>query len=213
MSFLKVKEESITKSDMLKSFIKEIDLNQNFLGVVDLLMREVWLTNITPIVADEIDRLIRFWNDVDEVEGSVMEGRKPIKIFIDCYGGGSLTAMFTIIDTIKMSKTPVYTINVGATYKEALYVYLAGHKRYSYPRATFLFKKDLKPFDVDDNPQSNYNNFCEKQILELKDMLFDKTKITENEYEKRETWWIDAEKASDLKICNEVARTRSLKNF
>ena len=204
------KELKLTKNDLFKKGVRQDTLN-TVLQEAEFINREILLTTITPTLSDELDRVIRFWNDIDEVEGG--GERRPIKIFIDCVGGGSLTAMFTLIDAIKLSKTPVYTINIGTVCKEALYVYLAGHKRYAYPRSSFMFKKDLKPFDVDDNPQSNFASFCEKQINEMKDMLFDKTKITESEYEKRETWWIDAEKAHDLKICNEVARTRTMENF
>lgn len=205
----KNRELELTKNDLFKKGIRK-DTLHTVLQESEFINREILLTTITPTLSDELDRAIRFWNDIDEVEGGE---RRPIKIFIDCVGGGSLSAMFTLIDSIKISKTPVYTINIGAVYKEALYVYLAGHKRYAYPRSSFMFKKDLKPFDVDDNPQSNFANFCKKQTDEMKDMLFEKTKITESEYEKRETWWIDAEKANDLNICNEVSRTRTMDNF
>lgn len=210
MNFIK-KKPSFSKSDLMRLALSENDYT-TVLEKSDFVNREILLTSINPTIADNIDRVIRFWNDVDEQEGELVSNnaRTPIKIYIDCVGGGSLTGMFTIIDAIKMSKTPVYTINIGSTYKEALFVYLAGHKRYSYPRASFLYKKDLKPFNMDEDAESNYVNFCDKQMQELKDMLMNNTKINENEYEKRNTWWLDAEKAKELNICHEVNRTRTI---
>lgn len=178
--------------------------DKDILSKSDFLNREILINTITPQTADELDRVIRFWNSIDDKENS----RKPIKIFIDCFGNGPITAMFTIIDAIKMSKTPVYTIGIGAIYKEAFFVFLAGHKRYVYPRATFFYKKDLKAFNLDDDDTGNYEAFCEKQALELKNMVLSYTKINENDYDKKNTWWIDSQKAYDLKICHEVLRQK-----
>ena len=48
--------------------------------------------------------------------------------------------MFIILDAIKLSKTPVYTINIGTVQKESLYIFLSGFLRYSYPNSTFLYE-------------------------------------------------------------------------
>lgn len=166
--------------------------------------REIFIDTITPIIANDINRQIRFWNSIDEEEATPISERKPINVYIDSYGG-SLTAAFTIIDTIKMSKTPINTINIGTAYKEAFFVYLAGYKRLSYPRASFELELKMTQF-IEDDTQSNHNVFCEGQNLELKSMVLDKTKVTENDYEKRNSIWMTADKAYELKVCNEVLR-------
>lgn len=169
--------------------------------------REIYIGSLTPDVAVSIEKIIRFWNSVDDELTTPIGEREPIKIYINSFGG-SLSAALTIIDAIKLSKTMVFTINIGNVFKEAFYIFLAGHKRYAYPRSTFLYEKELTIFDATDAAQSNYADFCEKQSLELKDMLLDKTKVTENEYTKRKTWWLSAEKAYEFNICNEVLRTK-----
>ena len=63
--------------------------------------------------------------------------RKPIKLFINS-PGGDLTEGFALIDAIKLSKTPIYTINVGQWSSMSFLIGIAGHRRFSFPHATFL---------------------------------------------------------------------------
>lgn len=174
--------------------------------VASHLNREFYLDNITPTIANQFDKFVRFWNDIDK--DILMTQREPIKLYIDSRGG-SLSAALTIIDTIKLSKTPVYTINIGNVFKEAFYIYLAGLKRYSYPRASFYYEKDLSFFNLGE-AQSNYEDFIKDQQTELHDMLMEGTKITESDYEKRSGWWLTPEKAYNLRICNEVLRSKHI---
>lgn len=174
--------------------------------VTSHLNREFYLDNITPTVANQFDKFVRFWNNVDE--DSIMSEREPIKLYIDSRGG-SLSAALTIIDTIKLSRTPVYTVNIGNVFKEAFYIYLAGLKRYSYPRASFYYEKDLAFFNLGEN-QFNYEDFIKEQQTELHDMLLQGTKVTESDYEKRNGWWLTPEKAYTLHICNEVLRSKHI---
>lgn len=174
--------------------------------VASHLNREFYLDNITPTIANQFDKFVRFWNDIDE--DILMTQREPIKLYIDSRGG-SLSAALTIIDTIKLSRTPVYTINIGNVFKEAFYIYLAGLKRYSYPRASFYYEKDLSFFNLGE-AQSNYEDFIKDQQTELHDMIMEGTKITESDYEKRSGWWLTPEKAYNLRICNEVLRSKHI---
>lgn len=174
--------------------------------VTSHLNREFYLDNITPTIANQFDKFVRFWNNVDE--DSIMTQREPIKLYIDSRGG-SLSAALTIIDTIKLSRTPVYTVNIGNVFKEAFYIYLAGLKRYSYPRASFYYEKDLAFFNLGE-AQSNYEDFIKEQQIELHDMLMEGTKVTESDYEKRSGWWLTPEKAYNLHICNEVLRSKHI---
>lgn len=190
---------------------KESKADLDFFKMVDFASysnREFYLDAITPATADKLNKFIHFWNSVDDEGEAIIVGREPIKIYIDSFGG-SLTAAFTIIDAIKASRTPVYTINIGTTYKESFFVYLAGHRKFAYPRSSFCYEKPQSQHEVVEG-QSNYQDFYEKQILELKDLLLDGSKVSESEYEKRQTWWISAEKAYELHLCNEVLRSKQI---
>ena len=95
---------------------------------------------------------------------------------------------------------------VGTVHKEAFYIFISGHQRYAYPKSSFLYERDLKHLDENDKSLDNYIAFYERQLLEIKDVVLEKTKITENEYNKhlKGTWWMTAEDAQKLRICNEV---------
>ena len=188
------------------NFNRKIKQHYTSIDVTSHLNREFYLDNITPTIANQFDKFVRFWNNVDE--DSIMTQREPIKLYIDSRGG-SLSAALTIIDTIKLSRTPVYTVNIGNVFKEAFYIYLAGLKRYSYPRASFYYEKDLSFFNLGE-AQSNYEDFIKDQQTELHDMLMEGTKITESDYEKRSGWWLTPEKAYNLRICNEVLRSKHI---
>ena len=72
-----------------------------------------------------------------EDKGKKRTSRKPIKIYINS-PGGDLNEGFALIDAIKLSKTPVHTINVGQWSSMSFLIGITGHKRFSLPSATFL---------------------------------------------------------------------------
>lgn len=63
--------------------------------------------------------------------------RKPIVLFINS-PGGELIEGFPLISAIELSKTPVYTVNVGEWCSMAFQIGITGHKRFSLPYMTFL---------------------------------------------------------------------------
>lgn len=195
-----------------RKLIKQI---QSFTDFVDLsanLNREIYLTTITAQTAEAIDRIVRMWNYVDDTEIVEFSKRHPIKIYMNSLGG-DFNAMLTIMDVIKMSKTPVQTINIGVVQKEAFFIYAMGHQRYAYPRATFLYERDLKHLDNSDEQTDKYVNFYLRQLDEIKDLVIEKTKITENEYNKhlKACWWMSAEDAHKLRVCTEILYTTVLR--
>lgn len=70
------------------------------------------------------------WNREDA--GIPIEQRQPIHMLIFS-PGGELDFAFSLIDAIRMSKTPVVTVNMGNAMSAGLYILLAGHKRYAMP--------------------------------------------------------------------------------
>lgn len=101
----------------------------------NLANREIWLDDSITGDTLEISKLILYFNKQDE--GIPVEDRKPIKIFIYSYGG-EVSACFNVIDTIGMSKTPIYTYNMGVAMSAAFLILIAGHKRFATERAVGL---------------------------------------------------------------------------
>ena len=103
--------------------------------------------NLRDYYRDETDRLFWIDSNVDdstlylvkiimhcnrEDKGKAVEDRMPIKVMINS-GGGDVQVMLTIIKTMKISKTPVYTVCFSSAMSAAAEILAAGHKRYALP--------------------------------------------------------------------------------
>ena len=117
------------------SFVDTVQLAQS-------LQREIYLSAIVDGIGSYVDSCIRYWNTMDEDRQIPVECREPIKIYIDS-PGGYLTDTFTMIDAIKLSKTPVWTICTGTAYSGGFFTFIAGHKRIAYPTASFAISRSL----------------------------------------------------------------------
>lgn len=134
-----------------------------------------------------------------------IEKRLPIKMFINSCGG-SLPACYTIIDAIKLSETPVFTINIGVAYSAGGIILLAGHKRYAFPHSSFLLHEGSNGFAADAGKFKDYSRFYEKQLNDSKDFVIGQTLIDEELYEqKRHTdWWMDVHEMLKHGIIDEI---------
>lgn len=115
MADYEIKEFELGFEDLVEELSKNIKEDvKNFDDLVNLdgaLKREVYLYDISLGTGSSIDGYIRFWNQFDNSHNIPIKERKPIKIYIDSCGG-SLTDTLTIIDSIKLSKTPIYILSV-----------------------------------------------------------------------------------------------------
>lgn len=103
----------------------------------DIESRKLWVDFDITDGLIEFERYIIKWNHEDK-EIPVDE-RKPIKILIYSYGG-DVDAILSFIDIVKMSKTPVYTYNMGQCLSAGGLLLMAGHKghRYGMPASQVL---------------------------------------------------------------------------
>ena len=182
---------------------------KNFEDLVDLqanLDRQVFLGDITYGIGSAIDHIIRFWNQYDEMHEIPVERRLPIKIYIDS-NGGSLTDALTIIDAIKLSKTPVWTIAIGCVYSGAFFSFICGDKRIAYPHASFLFHEGSTGSSGTAAQFRNYADFYGIQLKQLKEIVLKHTDITEEEYNKvkKDDVWYDVQSGIEKGFIDEVA--------
>ena len=196
----------------IKDLIKELDENkEKELKTFDQLVeyyqayndRNLVIADIGPDLAIAVDSIIRFWNKVDE--NIPVEERQPIKLYIHS-PGGYLTSAFAIIDTVKLSKTPVHTIAIGDVYSGGFFIFLAGDKKYTYPHASFLYHEGATTNGGDANKFRNFAKFYEVQLEQLKQIVLKNSSITEEEYEKhiKDDWWLTAEEAVSYGIADEI---------
>lgn len=183
----------------IKTFDALIDYVQGFKN------RSLLIGEIDTDICVAVDNIIRFWNDVDNEENIPAEERQPIKIYINS-PGGLLTSTFTMIDSIKLSKTPVYTIAIGETYSGGFFTFLAGHKKFAYPHASFLYHEGATANGGDANKFRNFAKFYEVQLEKLRQVVLDNSSISAEEYEKhiKDDWWLTAEEAVEYGIADEI---------
>lgn len=181
----------------------------DFTDIVDLhngINRNLHLGIIDCDIADAIDSFIRFFNTQDEQNNLPIAKRKPIKIYIDSIGG-DIMGTLTIIDTVRQSKTPVWTINVGQAYSGGFFCFIAGHKRISYPNASFLFHEGSTGTFGDANKFNNWADFYKKILSKLRELTLKFTNIAEEEYNEhqKDDWWFFADEALEKGICDEIS--------
>lgn len=167
--------------------------------------RQLLIGDIDPDVGEAVEMMIRFWNQVDDEEGTPIEKRSPIIIYIDS-NGGDLDATFTMIDAIKISKTPVWTINMGCAFSGGFFTYIVGHKRFAYPHSTFLYHEGSTGQIADAGKFQNFAAFYKVRLSMLKDIVLDHTKISPELYEekRRDDWWFTAQEAIELGVADEI---------
>ena len=174
-------------TDVLSSLVENVQEDaksfEDILNLDNSLDRHLYVADIESGIGSTIDSMIRFWNRRDEEEGLNIEERKPIKIYIDSCGG-SLTDAFTIIDSIRMSKTPVITIATGCAYSAGFFIFISGHKRIAYPHASFLYHEGSATNGGTASQFRNFADFYDIQLTQLKQIVLDYTDIDEDEYNK-----------------------------
>jgi len=189
--------ENVT--DEIKGFEDIVNLD----GAIN---RELYVGEITSGSGSTIDGYIRFWNQYDKNNNIPIEKRSPIKIYIDS-PGGSLSDTFTIIDSIRMSKTPIWTICTGTAYSGGFFIFIAGERRIAYPHSSFLYHEGYTSNGGDANKFRNYAEFYQKEMQQLEDITLLYTNISKETYDKikKDDFWMTAKEALALNVCDEIA--------
>ena len=103
---------------------------QSTIEQINFINRELFISNtITEETAVHIVTMINNYNTRDELNQVKEEERLPIKIYINT-DGGDLYAALSIVDAIKLSKTPIFTIVIGTAFSGGFFISMVGHKRF-----------------------------------------------------------------------------------
>lgn len=165
---------------------------------------------------DEYSRHIYINNDIDEniIDNAVYhifrynaidkkvpaEERRPIIIYINSYGGNIVDG-YSLIDAICVSKTPVYTVNIGCCLSMAFLIFIAGHKRYSMLHSEFLLHEGSIYNGNSMAKFKDHFDFHFNQVEQAtKDFVLQHTKITESDFvaNSRREWYFMPEEAKNL---------------
>ena len=171
----------------------------------DLEKRIIWLEEeVTENTLEFVRKLIE-WNREDEMNGLEPKDRKPIKIFFFS-PGGDLDVNYALIDTIRLSKTPVYGINIGRCCSAAAYIYLSCHHRYMMNHSYFVFHQGSSQLSGSYNEVVAIMNDYQGQVAELSNLMKERTLYTEEEIMDNivTEWYVRKEEALEKGVCHEI---------
>lgn len=163
-------------------------------------------------IKDIIEKIINF-NDIDDANEELTKlngvnfDRKPIKIYIDSYGG-VVYQILGLISIIEKSKTPVYTYLTGCAMSCGFLLLISGHKRFAYKYSTALYHQ-LSGGRYG-KIQEIEENIIESQRLQtlLETITREKTKISKarlTELRKlKEDWYIPSDELVELGIVDKI---------
>ena len=165
--------------------------------LTDLKQRKLFLnTDVCPESVEDLVKHILQYNREDN--GIDVTNRKPILLYVSS-NGGEVDAGFELIDTIMMSKTPVYTINLGYQYSMGFLIGLAGHKRFATRNAkylmhdgsNFIYNSGAKAQD-----QMEFNKRVEDRV---KQYILSRSSLSSDEYDSklRVEWYLFSDEAKE----------------
>lgn len=171
----------------------------------ELSNREIFINDTIDECIVEFTKQIIDWNADDNKLNLTTEDRMPIRIYINTLGG-SLTAIWSLIDAILISKTPVYTYDLACAYSAGGMLLIAGHKRYCLPHASFMVHDGAMQLSGNTGKLLDNLEFTKATELQVKNYFLQQTKITSEEYDfnYRKDWSMLAEEMLKLHIVDEV---------
>lgn len=121
-----------------------------------------------------------------------IEKRKPIKLLINSPGGW-LTETMSLAHIIKMSKTPVYTYNIGESCSGAFIVLISGHKRFTLPGAYALYHRGQGAVGGSFDDAMSASKQYKDQVDQMQDWVIANTKIKKATLTRKKSadWWMN----------------------
>ena len=163
----------------------------------DLKQRKLFLSeDVNQYSVGDIVKNILQYNREDY--GVPSEGRKPILLYVSS-NGGEVDAGFELIDAIRCSKTPVYTINLGYQYSMGFLIDLAGHRRYAMEHSKFLLHDGSNFIYNSGAKAQDQMEFNRKVEDRVKQYILSRSKLASEEYDSklRVEWYMFSDEAKE----------------
>lgn len=136
-----------------------------------------------------------------EDEGKPISERVPIKLYISTVGGEDVYT-WNLVDTIAMSKTPVYTINAAMAMSNGLSILVSGHKRFTFPHATALFHSGSAEISGTKEQLDSAGKYIANQDKVYEQWFLSKTEIDMKVFNrnKKKDWFLTADELLKYKM-------------
>lgn len=140
-----------------------------------------------------------------EDKGKATEERTPIKVMINS-GGGDVQVMLTIIKTMKISKTPVYTICYSSAMSAAAEILAAGNKRYALPGTCVMVHSGSCSYGGTMEQAESCKKYVDSLTKRATDEFVSNTKIDAKTLKKRgaSDWYMSEDEALERGVIDAI---------
>lgn len=155
-----------------------------------------------------VERMILRWNMEDKKNGISPNERRPIWLYI-LSNGGYLYCMWSVVDIIEASVTPIYTVNIGLCASAASIIFISGHKRFMMPRAKVLIHEGSATIGGDAQKVQDQADSYKKEVKAMKEYILNRTNIPKAQLMKKRNndWELDASYCLENKVCDVIIST------
>lgn len=136
--------------------------------------RKIFLEGEVDIDSLLIVKMILKWN-IEDI-GKPIEERDPIWIYILNYGG-EIYPMWSLIDAIMASDTPVYTVNLGITASAAANIFMAGTKRFMTRSSTLMIHEGAADMSGDAIKLRDFMESYNDDLQKMHNYILSRTEI------------------------------------
>lgn len=175
----------------------------------DLDNRTIWIQGEIDGSLLDLHSKIMKWNAEDK--DVAIENRIPIKLFIFSPGGDLAVTMNTV-SMIRLSKTPVYTYNMGECFSGAFVLLIAGHKRFALPYSRAMCHSGSGlvggTYQQTDNAMKDYK----AQVEVMKQFILERTTIPPKMLNKKigDDWYLSLDEQLANGVVDEVVEDMSV---
>jgi len=207
-----VLEHNKTEGTVVKmDFLLDEDKKQDLFDVIEKDLYKDRVINLTDSVSsyiiDSVVGMIQHINLEDDKKSVLVSERKPIKLYINSYGG-SVYDGWSIVSAIVNSKTPIYTYVEGYAMSMGLALFMAGRKRFISKYATLMYhelssrlegsREEIRRATEEyDRLQDMYDDF----IIERSGLTKDELK---DHHSKVSDWFISSKVAIEKKLATDI---------
>jgi len=169
----------------------------------DASRRRIWIPEVVNATIIEYVKMITHWNEEDK--GIPIEERKPIWVYVFCYGG-ELEYMWALIDAIEMSDTPVYTVNVGLAGSAGSLIFMAGKKRFMTKNAKVVVHEGSAQLQGDAIKVLDAATSYKEDLTQMKSFILAHTRIDPRQLNKKRAndWTLDAKYCLENGVCDAI---------
>ena len=142
-----------------------------------------------------------------EDEGKPTEERKRILVMIDS-PGGSVEVLASIIGTMKISQTPIYTCCYCTAFSAAADLLACGHKRFALPMTAMMFHAGSACYQGSQNDIDKAKKFFDSMGKRVTDEVNSRTKFDAKFLRKLKTddMYMNENEALEFGVIDEVVK-------